>query len=455
MEDVKFARSHSNSPLPEAGDDPDDPQRPDVEEENATPNPPIGDPDQDMEVTEEKEEMPDADDIQEGGLSDNESVLSELDDDQFDTFDPNNIAIEERPAQFIDDTNVNLIGVHKRKRAEGEGDQPKKKKKKQEKSRRKKNKDDEVSAGDEAAPSARGKRTKKARETKARASPEVEPEENLTPEERRKRALNRQIDAIVKPGASRRRKKGDIDLDGMADEEISEMRSRMAAAAEADNEGRKRGEPARHKLRLLPEVVALLNKNSIKESIVDPEMNLLEAVRFFLEPLSDGSLPAYDIQKELFAALMKLPVNKESLVASGIGKVIIFYCKSKRPELNIKRQAEKLFTEWTRPILKRHDDYRKKEFAQADYDPTYLTYFRNVPTRNPQNSQAAHAAAQRAKALEPERNFVRARMEASRSTYTIVPKSNVVFNENRQRGQGGGGEDILKKIKGRGGGGRR
>lgn len=157
----------------------------------------------------------------------------------------------------------------------------------------------------------------------------------------------------------------------MADAEIDEMRRRMAAAAEADNEGRKRGEPARHKLRLLPEVVALLNKNTLKDSIVDPENNLLEAVRFFLEPLSDGSLPAYDIQKELFSALTKLPVNKDSLVASGIGKVIMFYCKSKRPELNIKRQAERLYTDWSRPILRRTDDYRKKEFAQADYDPSY------------------------------------------------------------------------------------
>lgn len=174
----------------------------------------------------------------------------------------------------------------------------------------------------------------------------------------------------MKPGASRRRKKGDIDLEGMADAEIEDMRKRMASAAERDNEGRKVGEPARHKLRLLPEVVALLNKNTLKDSIVDPDTNLLEAVRFFLEPLSDGSLPAYDIQKELFAALGKLPMNKESLVASGIGKVITFYCKSPRPELNIKRQAERLFTDWKRLILKRSDDYRKKEFAQADYDPT-------------------------------------------------------------------------------------
>ena len=180
------------------------------------------------------------------------------------------------------------------------------------------------------------------------------------------------MDAIVKSSSTRRRKKDGIDLEQMADQEIEEMRRRMAQAAEADNEGRKRGEPARHKLKLLPEVVALLNKSNLKESIVDPESNILEAVRFFLEPLSDGSLPAYDIQKELFAALAKLPINKDTLVASGIGKVIMFYIKSKRPELTIKRQAERLFTDWTRPILRRTDDYRKKEFKQADFDPTYV-----------------------------------------------------------------------------------
>jgi transcription factor SPN1 len=179
---------------------------------------------------------------------------------------------------------------------------------------------------------------------------------------------------VKSTGNSRRRKKDGIDLEQMADQEIEEMRRRMAAAAEADNEGRKRNEPARHKLKLLPEVVALLNKNSLKDTIVDPEVNLLESVRFFLEPLSDGSLPAYDIQKELFASLARLPINKDTLVASGIGKVIMFYIKSKKPELTIKRQAERLFTDWTRPILRRTDDYRKKEFAQADYDPSYAHF---------------------------------------------------------------------------------
>jgi len=63
------------------------------------------------------------------------------------------------------------------------------------------------------------------------------------------------------------------------------------------------------------------------------------------------------------------------------------------------------------------------------------------------------AAAARAKALEVPRTFQRARLEAGPTTYTVVPRSNVVFNENMKKGSGGG-EDILKKIKGGRSGGR-
>lgn len=186
MEDVEFNRSHSHSPLPEAGNDPNDPLRPEIDEEHSVPNPTNAEPYQDMEVTEAQEGMPDDDDIQ-AGLSDNESVLSEaLDDDQFDQqfgeFDASNIAIEERPAQAIDEDTVKQIGVHKRKRTAGEGQEPKKKKKRADKPRRKKNKDGDE--GEDIAESERrSKRSKKAGKVRG-ASPDDDPDENLTPEER-------------------------------------------------------------------------------------------------------------------------------------------------------------------------------------------------------------------------------------------------------------------------------
>jgi transcription factor SPN1 len=193
MEDVKFDRSHSNSPLPEAGHDHQDPLRPEIDEENSTPTPPIGDPTKDMEAAEDNLETPDQDpdtqaepDLDE--LSDNESVLSEVDEAQFEDFDPANIAIEDRPA-VLDDSTLNLIGVHKRKRAEGEADGETKKKKKRDNRREKPRKsrkgrgDDEARSGDDGE-SRRRKRKEGGSGRARRAIPEEENEEHLTPEER-------------------------------------------------------------------------------------------------------------------------------------------------------------------------------------------------------------------------------------------------------------------------------
>ena len=233
----------------------------------------------------------------------------------------------------------------------------------------------------------------------------------------------------------------------MADEEIANLRVRMAEAAEMDVQARQSvpPKPAMHKLRLLPEVTALLNRNSrdVESAIVDPENNLLESVRFFLEPLSDGSLPAYNIQRELFAALAKLPIDKEALISSGIGKVILFYTKSKKPELSIKRSAERLLVEWTRPILKRSDDYRKRQLETADYDPLSRPRAANPASA----TQSAAEARERAFAKPQLSN--RARVEVDRKTYTIVPRSGQVAGGMFARPLGASGEDAFRRMKAR------
>ena len=47
----------------------------------------------------------------------------------------------------------------------------------------------------------------------------------------------------------------------MADAEIEHMRKRMTHAAQMDAINRQEGKPAMHKLKLLPEVIMLLNRN--------------------------------------------------------------------------------------------------------------------------------------------------------------------------------------------------
>ncbi|KAL4945810.1 hypothetical protein BDV06DRAFT_3287 [Aspergillus oleicola] len=364
--------------------------------------------------------------------SDDESILSEVDEAQFEDFDAENLDIEDRPQLDIDEENLKLIGRHKRKRTGDEEGSKRKKEGRRKKSRRYAEEEGGGSDGEAAA----GKRRKP-----KRAEPE-EDDETLDPATRRRRALDRAMDeAVKKPTKRRARKQDGIDLEQMADAEIEDMRKRMTHAAKMDAINRREGRPAMHKLKMLPEVVSLLNRNQYVNSLVDPEINLLEAVKFFLEPLDDGSLPAYNIQRDLMTALGKLPINKETLIASGIGKVVVFYTRSKRPEPGIKRMAERLLAEWTRPILQRSDDYSKRVYQEADFDPTKIT----ARVKSVQENTAEA----RARELLPPRLANRARAEISHTSYTIVPRPTMVQESKFARPLGASGEDRFRKMRAR------
>ena len=172
------------SPEPEATYDAGDPNQP-LEDLQDPPTAPTGNSRTDM------------DDI-----SDNESILSDVDEAQFEDFDPNQIAIEERPAIALDEDNVKLLGRHKRKRegeADGEGGRKKKKEGKREKPkkiRKKQDSDDDFSGGQEMegkrirkkkAFTEGGEKVRKEKPKVRRATPENE--EAMDPEERKSRVL--------------------------------------------------------------------------------------------------------------------------------------------------------------------------------------------------------------------------------------------------------------------------
>lgn len=102
-------------------------------------------------------------------MSDNDSILSDVDEAQFEDFDPANVTIDDRPAIAVDEDNVRLLGRHKRKRDEeiGDGEGGKKKKRegrreKPKKSRKKRDDDDDDFSGGQEV---EGKRTRKKKAT--------------------------------------------------------------------------------------------------------------------------------------------------------------------------------------------------------------------------------------------------------------------------------------------------
>jgi transcription factor SPN1 len=57
-----------------------------------------------------------------------------------------------------------------------------------------------------------------------------------------------------------RKRAGEDDLDLLADEEVATLRRQMVNAADDDEEANRLKKPAMHKLKLLPRVVATLQK---------------------------------------------------------------------------------------------------------------------------------------------------------------------------------------------------
>ena len=140
--------------------------------------------------------------------SDDESLLSEVDEAQFADFDPT--AVQVAP-DF--DTLNKAIKVKKRKRADGEEEAPKKKKERTRErartNRRRQDSDDGFSGGEQIEGKRRGTKSKPDGEKKQRPRVEID-EEALSPEERRRRALDRAMDAAVKKSSAKRIRKGDI-----------------------------------------------------------------------------------------------------------------------------------------------------------------------------------------------------------------------------------------------------
>lgn len=190
--------SKAPSPAPESVQDNDG---------QGTPEPPAANPTLDM----------DDEDNAGGALSDLESDLSEVDEAEFADFDPTAVALEDRPQVDIDEDVVKTLKASKKKRTDGAPKKPKEGKRERKKKSRRAD-DDDVDPDGVTIDGRRARKPKridgeKSERTKERkATPEPENEELLDPAERRRRALDRAMDAALRGPNKRRRGKKDEEV---------------------------------------------------------------------------------------------------------------------------------------------------------------------------------------------------------------------------------------------------
>ncbi|WVW80314.1 transcription factor IWS1 [Kwoniella bestiolae CBS 10118] len=183
----------------------------------------------------------------------------------------------------------------------------------------------------------------------------------------RRMALEERIDNIGKKAkVTRRKKKGDDEdiVDSYHDEICARLRDRMISAADKDEAANRQKLPGTAKLAMLDEVMGVLRNTTLWQSIVDN--GVLEAVKRWLEPLPDRSLPSVGIQKAIFEVLPKMDLDTTTLKECRIGPIVLFYTKTKRVTPSINRQADALVQSWSRPIIKRPANFRSRQVDTQD-----------------------------------------------------------------------------------------
>ncbi|XP_053710585.1 protein IWS1 homolog isoform X2 [Synchiropus splendidus] len=134
-----------------------------------------------------------------------------------------------------------------------------------------------------------------------------------------------------------------------ADDVVSAMITKMNEAAEEDRALNGQKKPALKKLTLLPQVVMHLKKQDLKETFIDS--GVMSAIKEWISPLPDKSLPALRIREELLRILQELPsVSQETLKHSGIGRAVMFLYKHPKESRPNKDLALKLISEFPLPL---------------------------------------------------------------------------------------------------------
>jgi len=160
----------------------------------------------------------------------------------------------------------------------------------------------------------------------------------------------------VRPNRTRRTKSQPIPAD---DRVISEFIEKMEQAYKEDKAANLNKQPALAKLKLLPEVLSLFHKQSIRESYFDG--GFLKQCKNWLSPLPDGTLPNMKIREGILKSLEKLDLTEDLLRASGIGRAVMTLSKHKSESLPNQKICTALISKWSRPIFDISSTYKELE----------------------------------------------------------------------------------------------
>lgn len=150
--------------------------------------------------------------------------------------------------------------------------------------------------------------------------------------------------------SKKNKRKAQIEDTLVIEEKIYELKKEMEKALKEDLDCIRKKKKAVSRLKLLPKVINIVENCNYKEIFLD--MNLLKEIKTWLEPLEKGVFPCPEIRDTLLRLLFNLPIETDHFRESEIGKIVMFYSKTKTKQFFITRRiAKKLIQIWIRNII--------------------------------------------------------------------------------------------------------
>src|SRR5690606_18260183 len=100
---------------------------------------------------------------------------------------------------------------------------------------------------------------------------------------------------------------------------------------------------------LTTQVIAFLQRQSVIQGEMEP--SLLVALRQWIDPLPDNSIPNLRIREVVLRALERMSLDQDMLAMTGIGKPVMFLRRHPQETVPNQRLCDRLVAKWSAPIF--------------------------------------------------------------------------------------------------------
>lgn len=150
--------------------------------------------------------------------------------------------------------------------------------------------------------------------------------------------------------------------------------------------------PALEKIKFVDHALHMLRKMQFQPMLLD--FDLLTIVKKWIQPLEDGTLPNVGLRTKMLEMVSRMPVFKEHLKRSGLGKIVMLLMKHPQETNENKELCRSLVERWSRAVFNKTLDFSKLAELEAEKAENEL-YRRRERARKQKKSKIKARAAER------------------------------------------------------------